>query len=548
MIPLPPAHPRGQCRLAFSTLGCPSWPLGRILDAASHLGYDGVELRFVEGDDALWARPELTGSGLRETLARLADAGLAVPCVDTRSFFHSPDPAARRQAVDEAERTGAVAARLGAPGIRVFGDRVQAGADLASTRAWIAECLAGLRDRLRGSGVEVWLETHGDFANAAATRSLLEEAGTEGLGAVWDPANAFSEFGEEPGAGAAALSPFLRHVHLKDVRRPPDGRVPWPPVLPGRGDFPAARTLSWLRNAGYDRWVSFEWEKRWHPEIEDPGVALPHFLRWAADELRGRHATERTGARVLTCGRLRVEVFPSRPMMGLAAARAAAEAIRDLLARDGRVAVIFASAPSQNEFLAALREEPGIDWPKLTAFHLDEYVGIAPDHPASFRRFLVDRLFSHVKVAAFHGLDGQAKDLAAECARYAALLRAAGPSLAVLGIGENGHLAFIDPPVCDFAEPADVRVVELDEPCRRQQVNDGCFPSLPDVPRTALSLTVPFLMSVPRAVAIVPGPAKRAAIAAAVLGPVTTACPASILRRHPDATLFLDDDSAAGLG
>ncbi len=535
-------------KLAFSTLGCPAWPLARVLDAASRLGYDGVELRFVEGDDALWARPELTGPGLRETLARLGDAGLAVPCVDTRSFFHSPDPAARRTALEEAARTAEVAASLGAPGIRVFGDRVQDGANLGSTRAWIVESLAALRDRLRGSGVEVWLETHGDFATGPATRALLEEAGASGLGAVWDPANAFSEFAEEPEAGAAALGPFVRHVHVKDVRRPPDGKVPWPPALPGRGDFPGARALSSLREARYDGWVSFEWEKRWHPEIEDPEVALPHFLRWATDELRDRRATERTGARVLACGRLRVEVLPSRDMMGVAAARSVAEAIRDRIARDRRVAVIFASAPSQNEFLAALREEPGIDWAKLTAFHLDEYVGIGPHHPASFRRFLVDRLFSHVKVAAFHGLDGQAASLEAECARYAALLRAADPVLAILGIGENGHLAFIDPPVCDFSEPADVRVVELDEPCRRQQVNDGCFPTLAEVPRTALSLTVPALLRVPRAVAIVPGPAKRAAVAAAVQGPVTTACPASVLRRHPDATLFLDDDSAAGLG
>ena len=535
-------------RLSFSTLGCPSWNLARVLTEAGRMGYDGVELRFLEGDDALWTRPELTGSGLVETCARLADAGLAVPCVDTRSFFHSPDPAVRQAAVEEAERTAEVAARLGAKGVRVFGDRVQPGADLASTRGWIVEGLGDLRDRLRGTGVEVWLETHGDFATAAATRSLLEEAGSEGLGAVWDPANAFSEFGEEPETGAAAIGPFLRHVHLKDERRPPDGKIPWPPVLPGRGDFPAARVLRWLAAAGGDRWVSFEWEKRWHPEIEDPEIALPHFLGWAADELRGRRATERTGARVLNCGRLRVEVFPSRPMMGLASARAVAEAIRGLIARDGRAAVIFASAPSQNEFLAALRQEPGIDWPKLTAFHLDEYVGIAPDHPASFRRFLVDRLFAHVKVAAFHGLDGQAKDLTAECARYAALLRQEAPALAILGIGENGHLAFIDPPVCDFSERADVRVVELDEPCRRQQVNDGCFPSLAEVPRTALSLTVPFLMGVPRAVAIVPGPAKRAAITAAIRGPVTTACPASILRRHRDATVFLDEDSAAGLG
>ena len=143
-------------RLAFSTLGCPSWPLARVLDSASRLGYDGVELRFIEGDDALWSRPELTGSGLRETLARLADAGLAVPCVDTRSFFHSPDPAARRTAVEEAARTAEVAARLGARGIRVFGDRVQPGADLASTRGWIVEALgdaSGPPPGHRGRGV-----------------------------------------------------------------------------------------------------------------------------------------------------------------------------------------------------------------------------------------------------------------------------------------------------------------------------------------------------------------------------------------------------------
>jgi len=535
-------------RLAFSTLGCPAWPLARIIDQASRLGYDGVELRFIDGDDALWARPELVGAGLAETKARLADAGLRVPCVDTRSFFHQPDAGARRQAVDEARRSADVAAALGAPGIRVFGDRVQPGADLAATRGFVAESLATLRDGLRGSGVEVWLETHGDFATGAATRALLEQAGGSGLGALWDPANAFSEFGEKPEAGMAALGRFVRHVHLKDARRPADGTLPWPPALPGRGDFEAARVLELLVGGGGEHWVSFEWEKRWHPEIEEPEVALPHFLRWAAEELRGRRATERTGARVLGCGRLRVEVLPSRPMMGLAAARSVGEAIRDRIARDGRIAVIFASAPSQNEFLAALRQEPGIEWGKLTAFHLDEYVGIAPDHPASFRRFLVDRLFAHVKVAAFHGLDGQASDLAAECARYTALLREARPALAILGIGENGHLAFIDPPLCDFAEPADVRVVELDEPCRRQQVNDGCFASLSEVPRTALSLTVPFLMRVPRAVAIVPGPAKRAAITAAITGPVTTACPASILRRHRDATLFLDEDSAAGLG
>jgi glucosamine-6-phosphate deaminase len=219
--------------------------------------------------------------------------------------------------------------------------------------------------------------------------------------------------------------------------------------------------------------------------------------------------------------------------------------IREMADRDGRAAVIFASAPSQNELLAALRADPSIPWRKLVAFHLDEYVGVGPRHPASFRRFLTERLFDHVSVQAFHGINGEAADRAGECARYAALLQRDRPQLAILGVGENGHLAFIDPPVCDFADKLDVRVVELDEPCRRQQVHDGGFARVEDVPRTAFSLTIPFLMGVPRAIAIVPGPAKRAAVKAALDGPGTTACPASILRRHPSATLFLDEESAA---
>jgi glucosamine-6-phosphate deaminase len=538
-------------KLAFSTLGCPDWSLQRVLDAAGQLGYDGVELRFLEGDDTLWERPELWGEGLRETRARLADAGLTIACVDSRACFHHPEPAARRMASEDARRAIDLAVQLGAGGVRIFGDRVQPGADLTTTRGWVADALSALRDEARGSGVEIWLESHGDFATGPALRSVLDTTGGGGIGVLWDPANAYTEFGESIEEGGALLGPAIRHVHLKDARRPasptPADFVPWTPVLPGEGNVPAARVLAWLRETGYDRWVSFEWEKRWHPEIEGPEVALPHFARWASDELRRRPRGDRPGARVGACGRMRVEVHPDRPSMGRAAALEVAEHIRTSIDRDGRAAVIFASAPSQNEFLAALRQAPAIDWSKLLAFHLDEYVGIAPDHPASFRRFLTDRLFDHVPVRTFHGLDGEASDLAAECARYTALLRAAGPSLAILGVGENGHLAFIDPPVCDFAETEDVRVVELDEVCRRQQVNDGCFPALDDVPRTALSLTVPFLMGVPRAVAIVPGPAKRAAIQAAVDGPVTMACPASILRRHRDATLFLDEESAGGL-
>jgi glucosamine-6-phosphate deaminase len=534
-------------KLSFSTLGCPDWSLAAVIDAAGRLGYDGVELRFLEGDDALWARPELTGAGLRESISRLRDAGLEISCVDTRSFFHHAEAAPREAAIGEAARSIELAARLGAPGIRVFGDRIQPGQDRETTRGWIAEALARLGAVARPHGVEVWIESHGDFARARETLSVLPRDRVAGVGVLWDPANAF-EVGEEPTDGLALLGDHVRHVHLKDVAHQAmeEGRRGWVPRLPGRGEFAPGRVLSALRARGYDRWVSFEWEKRWHPAIADPEVALPEFVRWAAQEMRGPYAGQ-TAPRALSRGRLEIEVHPDRPSMGRAAAAVVSEHLRREVARSGHSAAIFASAPSQNEMLAALREDTTIPWDRVTAFHLDEYIGVEATHPASFRRFLVDRLFAHVPVRAFHGLAGEARDPAAECQRYAALLRETPPSLAVLGIGENGHLAFIDPPMCDFFEPADVRVVELDEPCRHQQVHDGSFATLDAVPRRALSLTIPLLLRVPRAVAVVPGPAKRAAIASAVEGPVTCACPASVLRRHPDARLFLDTASAAGL-
>jgi glucosamine-6-phosphate deaminase len=247
----------------------------------------------------------------------------------------------------------------------------------------------------------------------------------------------------------------------------------------------------------------------------------------------------------LQCEKMQVEIYDTRLAMGRAAAEAISAEIKRMIAREGKAAIILASAPSQNEFLQALREDTTIAWERITAFHLDEYVGVSDSHPTSFRRFVKDRLLNHVPIKAFHGLEGQADDLGAECKRYAALLEQEKPGLAILGIGENGHLAFINPPFCDFNDPANVRTVELDQACRQQQVNDGGVARLEDVPKTALSMTIPYLLSVPRAVAIVPGPAKRFAIKAVIDGPVATACPASILRQHPNATLYIDKESAA---
>jgi glucosamine-6-phosphate deaminase len=243
--------------------------------------------------------------------------------------------------------------------------------------------------------------------------------------------------------------------------------------------------------------------------------------------------------------KLNAYIYDTRAKMGAAAAAAVASELRRLIEARGHAVGIFASAPSQNEFLAALAAAPGIDWSRVAGFHLDEYLGMDERAPQSFRRFLIDRLVSKVAFGEFHGLRGEAEDGAAESERYAQALATTPPEFAVLGIGENGHLAFIDPPFCDFNDPLPVKVVELDEVCRRQQVNDGAFATLDDVPRNALSLTIPTIMSRPKLFAIVPGPAKREAIKNTIEGPVATSCPASILRQHPDAHLFIDRDSAS---
>ena len=248
--------------------------------------------------------------------------------------------------------------------------------------------------------------------------------------------------------------------------------------------------------------------------------------------------------RTFRADKLNVYVYESRPKMGTAAASVIAAEIRHAIRERGRASVIFASAPSQNEFLASLADAPDIDWSRVTGFHLDEYLGMDAQAPQSFRRFLIDRLVNKVPFGEFHGLRGDAPDGSEEATRYAQLLKANPPDFAVLGIGENGHLAFIDPPFCDFNDPEAVKVVELDEVCRNQQVNDGAFATLAEVPRNALSLTIPTLMARPKLFAIAPGPAKQEAIKKTVEGPISTTCPASILRTHPDAHLFIDTRSA----
>jgi glucosamine-6-phosphate deaminase len=240
---------------------------------------------------------------------------------------------------------------------------------------------------------------------------------------------------------------------------------------------------------------------------------------------------------------MRVQVHGTRLQLGAAAAAAVAAEIRSLIAERGRAVGIFAAAPSQIETLTALVQAQGIDWQRVTAFHLDEYLGFEETRTQSFRCFLRQHLLSEVAIGTFYGIRGEASDPAAECARYAALLRADPPDFALLGIGENGHLAFNDPLVADFDDPLLVKVVTLEDACRRQQVHDGAFAALHDVPQRAITVTIPAIVRVPKLLLAVPGARKRKAVQAALQGPLTPACPASILRNHPEAHLFLDQDS-----
>ncbi|WP_349631471.1 glucosamine-6-phosphate deaminase [Bradyrhizobium sp. BR 10289] len=234
--------------------------------------------------------------------------------------------------------------------------------------------------------------------------------------------------------------------------------------------------------------------------------------------------------------------FETRDAMGRAAAADVAAALRDRLARQGNVRMIFAAAPSQAEMLDALARERDIDWRRVTAFHMDEYLGLAADAPQRFGAWLTRHLFSRIAFGAVH-IIGQEPDPDRETARYAALLNEAPIDIVCLGIGVNGHLAFNDPPVADLHDPKPVKIVELDAVCRQQQVDDGCFPSFSDVPTHAITLTIPRLLDAGQLFCVVPGASKRAAVEQSLYGPIGTACPASALRTHPRCALYLDRDS-----
>lgn len=240
---------------------------------------------------------------------------------------------------------------------------------------------------------------------------------------------------------------------------------------------------------------------------------------------------------------LEIKVYDTRSEMGEAAAREAAAYIRDLLQRQPEANIVFAAAPSQNDFLAAL-SRCDLPWGRINAYHMDEYIGLEKEAPQRFGNYLYDHIFSLVPLKSVHYLFKEGTDAEQVCRAYEAALGACRIDIIFMGVGENGHIAFNDPHVAFFDDPLGVKIVELDATCRKQQVHDGCFARLEEVPTHAITLTIPMMMRADRIFTIVPTALKAEAIRRIVEGGIEPACPASILRRHKAATLYCDADSA----
>lgn len=243
----------------------------------------------------------------------------------------------------------------------------------------------------------------------------------------------------------------------------------------------------------------------------------------------------------LQAGQLKVEIYQSRRDMGRKAAENTSNILRRLLQEKEYVNILFAAAPSQNEFLEELIKSD-IEWERVNAFHMDEYIGIG-NAPQGFGNFLCERIFSKVGFRRTYLINGNAENPEKECLRYADLLKRHPIDIACMGIGENGHIAFNDPHVAQFNDPKTVKIVELDMACKNQQVNDGCFPTIDDVPSYAITLTIPALMSARYIFCIVPGKNKARAVARTLGGEIDESCPASVLKTHNNAIMYLDTES-----
>ena len=242
--------------------------------------------------------------------------------------------------------------------------------------------------------------------------------------------------------------------------------------------------------------------------------------------------------------KLTVEIYENRTLMGEAAARDIKAKIAELLSKKQEINMIFAAAPSQNDVLKSLVEDKEIEWNRVNAYHMDEYIGLDKDAPQGFGYFLKEHIFGLVPFKSVNYIDITTKNPDVEAERYGKLLQKNPTDIVIMGIGENGHIAFNDPPVADFKDEKWVKPVKLDEICRQQQVNDGCFESIDKVPTHAMTLTVPTLVKAPYLFCIVPAKTKANAVYRTINGEVSENCPATILRTTGNCVLYLDNESS----
>jgi glucosamine-6-phosphate deaminase len=254
---------------------------------------------------------------------------------------------------------------------------------------------------------------------------------------------------------------------------------------------------------------------------------------------------QKSPLRTFQVDKAQVYVYPSKRDTSEAAALEAAGILRSALGHRGAARIIVGTGNSQVDLIDALVRAPGVDWSRVEVFHMDEYVGMSGEHPASFRRWIKTRLVDIVHPKRTHYLQGDATDLSQECERYTALLHSAPIDICFIGFGENGHIAFNDPSVADFRDPVAIKRVSMDERCRRQQVGEGHFPTIEAMPKEALTLTCPELMRAEHLICTVPEQRKAEAVRNALLGPIAEACPSSLVRTHPAAAIYLDADSAS---
>ncbi len=504
-----------------------------------------IELRFLDGKNV----SDLSEEEARAYKKRLDEAGITVSALGSPLGKISLDDDFAPH-LAKTEHTCVLANIFETENIRIFSFYLPKGRSRS-------DCYLAVRDRLSQMveiadryGVRLCHENEAGIWGETPECCLdLILAFDRRIGCVFDMGN-FLLDGVDPLHAYALLKPFITYFHIKDALGA--GAI----VPAGKGEAEIGKILAHFAadEDGNDNPIIATIEP--HLETFDglnalvlPGKSFDNPCKFNSKEDAFTAGVKHTKALIMKefkKDKLTVKALPTREEMGKVAAADIHDCILSLLAEKESINMIFAAAPSQNDVLQSLIAYPDIDWTRIHAFHMDEYIGLRADQgDKSFGTYLCDHIFGKVPFASVDLIDSHAGDGEAECLRYAKLLRDNPTDIVVMGIGENGHIAFNDPWIAKFDDEQAVKVVPLDEVCRQQQVNDGCFPAIGEVPTHAISLTCPTLAAGKHLFCIVPAKTKAQAVKRTLEGEINEDCPATILRRHESAVLYLDGDSAS---